>query len=235
MGRTRRNPKRTPLRTLLHWLQTTLPERFDILQINSQTVGWSSEAEIQLDVAEFEEAIAGANAAAQSDNVDAACTALERAASYYTGDFLPDCYDEWVLAERERLRRLLLTALGQQVHFLEQRRRYAAAIHHARRLLHLDSLNEAVCQTLMRLHTLNGDRARALRVYHSCVSLLQSELGVGLGETLKEVYERLLAAEEVQPFISQKMSSACLSMERYTTVWTTFPRLMFISRSSLPA
>ena len=45
---------------------------------------------------------------------------------------------------------------------------------------------------LMRLHVLNGDRATALRIYHTCVTLLQQELGVEPSAETQQLYQRLL-------------------------------------------
>ena len=45
---------------------------------------------------------------------------------------------------------------------------------------------------LMRLQSLDGNVAGALRTYHNCASLLQRELGVEPGAATRESYERLL-------------------------------------------
>jgi DNA-binding SARP family transcriptional activator len=185
----------TNLRTLLHRLHGALPDTDQLLQIDQQTIAWQPGTTIKVDVAEFEEALLQADVAIQAGDDPAACAALEHAAACYIGDLLPDCYDEWVVAERERLRSLLFTALAGLARLLEQRREYGAGITYARRLVRLDPLNEAACLVLMRLHTLNGDRASALRVYHTCVSALQAELGTAPGPALRDAYERLLAAE----------------------------------------
>ncbi|MBX3050105.1 MAG: bacterial transcriptional activator domain-containing protein [Caldilineaceae bacterium] len=58
----------------------------------------------------------------------------------------------------------------------EERRSYATAITHAQRLLHYDLLHEATYRHLMRLCALAGDRAGALRVYHTCVAAQEREL-----------------------------------------------------------
>ena len=76
----------------------------------------------------------------------------------------------------------------------EPRRAYAAAIAAAQQLLHHDPLHEATYRRLMRLHALNGDRAAALRVYHTCTSILEQELGVEPGAATHELYERLVHA-----------------------------------------
>ena len=59
----------------------------------------------------------------------------------------------------------------------------------------LTRANEEVCQTLMRLHALAGNRAAALRVYHTCVTSLADELGVEPSQAIREDYERLLHAD----------------------------------------
>ena len=185
----------TNLRTLLSRLHTVLPDLYQLLQIDSRSVGWHPDVALELDVASFEDALGGADAAARCGDGDAADVALERAVGIYSGDLLPDCSDEWLATEREHLRLILLGALEQLVATLEQRREYAAAIVHARRLVHLDPLNEAGYLTLMRLYSLVGSRASALRVYHSCASTLQDELGVTPGAALTAAYALLLASE----------------------------------------
>jgi predicted ATPase len=110
----------------------------------------------------------------------------------YRADLLPSCYDDWIVPERERLRLRYRQALAQQIQLLEAQRDYAAAIGHAQRLLQDDPIDEAAYRDLMRLLALNNDRAGALRVYHTCVTVLQRELGVVPSLPTREVYESLL-------------------------------------------
>jgi DNA-binding SARP family transcriptional activator len=185
----------TNLRTLLHRLHTVLPAIDQLLQIDAQEITWHSGSTIDLDVADFETETQQGFAAAQAGDDEAACVRLEGAAACYTGDLLPDSYDDWVEAERERLRGLLSAALDQLTVLLERCRAYPEAIAHTRRLARLDPLNEAVYLSLMRLHAVNGDRAGALRVYHACASTLQAELGILPGPALRAAYEQLLATD----------------------------------------
>ncbi len=69
---------------------------------------------------------------------------------------------------------------------LEQERAYSAAITVAQRL------HEATYRQLMRLRALSGDRAAALRTYHTCASRLERELGIAPGKATRQVYERLM-------------------------------------------
>src|SRR5207245_49833 len=69
------------------------------------------------------------------------------------------------------------------------------AIRYARRLIGLDPLSEDLSRHLMRLFARNNDRASALRVYHTCVTTLQRELGVDPSPATREAYERLMQHE----------------------------------------
>ncbi|MFQ5344202.1 MAG: AAA family ATPase, partial [Anaerolineae bacterium] len=72
---------------------------------------------------------------------------------------------------------------------------YPTAIRYAQRLLRHDPLHEATYRQLMRLRALSGDRAGALRAYHTCATTLQRELAVEPSPATREMYERLLNVE----------------------------------------
>jgi DNA-binding SARP family transcriptional activator len=222
----------TNLRTLLHRLYAVLPEDAYLIQADSHSIRWSFECALSLDVAEFEEELRRADAAAQDSDGASARASLERAVGRYSGDLLPDCYDEWILLERERLRQLLLTAVEQLVMLLEKDRHYSAAIPYARRLALLDPLNEDACLTLMRLHAVNGDRASALRVYHACASTLQAELGIKPGSALSAAYERLLAVEALSPGEAQVNSA--LPLVGRDQVWKRMQATWQVAASGQP-
>ncbi|MBK8021063.1 MAG: AAA family ATPase [Chloroflexi bacterium] len=185
----------TNLRTLIHRLYSVFPEAGDLLDIDTHTLALR-DASAQIDVGEFEEA---AKEAAVWTNDPSAVATLERAVNAYTGDLLPECYDEWLLPERDRLRTLYLTVLEQLATRLEQGRQYGPALVQARKLAHLDPTNEIACLMLMRLHLLTGDPASALRAYHTCVTALRTELGAEPGDKLTGAYQRLVAAETPLP------------------------------------
>ena len=130
---------------------------------------------------EVEEALAQAAQAEQAQDVSATRQALERVMHLYRGDLLPSCYEEWILPERERWHQLFLSAAERLIALLEKERDYDAAIPIAQQLLRQDSLHEATYRQLMRLYALHGDRAASLRVYHTCVKVLERELGIEPG------------------------------------------------------
>ena len=74
-------------------------------------VQWLADGAFRLDVAEFDAATSAAFAGESGSDRRAAGRALQQAASLYSGDLLPGCYDDWILPERERLRQLPFDAV----------------------------------------------------------------------------------------------------------------------------
>jgi hypothetical protein len=124
--------------------------------------------------------------------------ALEQAAELYRGDLLlgftvnEPLFEEWLVAERERLREMALAALAR---LLAQQSKAASterAIQTAVRLLGLDPLQEAVHRTLMRLYAREGRQGAALKQYQVCVGVLQRELGTEPEAETRQLYQGLL-------------------------------------------
>lgn len=201
----------TNLRNLIHKLRQALPDIDAFLHSDRQKIAWqpaSPQVSWTLDVQEFEEALTQAGSVGSTSR-----HALELAVKKNRGDLLPNCYDEWILPERDRLRQALLNALGRLIELQEQDRDYTIAIATAQRLLRYDPLQEATYRHLMRLYALTGDRAAALRVYHTCASILERELGIKPGPATRETYEQLLKNEthsEASQELKATLSSAQL-------------------------
>ena len=176
---------RANLRRQLHQLQRALPRADQFLAADVNTIQWRTASSFSLDVAEFEAA-----ASHTHSRVD-----LQHAVERYSGELVPSCYDDWITSERERLKQILIEVLEHLLQLATDAGDYQAAIGYAQRLLQIDPVREEVHRRLIHLHTLKDDRAAALRAYHTCVSLLQRELGVEPGPATREAYERLLKVE----------------------------------------
>lgn len=181
----------TNLRQLLHTLRRRLPDAARFLEVTAATVAWHADAPYTLDVAEFEAAL---DRAGHSNGLEQS-QVLAGAVARYGGTLLPDCYDDWILPERERLARQYVAALEQLIVAYEQRRDYTAAIPHAQRLLRHDPLYEPAYLHLMHLYAANEDRTAALHTYHTCAATLARELGVEPAAATRELYEALLHGE----------------------------------------
>src|SRR5499426_2240393 len=124
--------------------------------------------------------------------------ALQQAVDLYRGDLLEGLgvaeapFEEWLVAERERLRELALEALARLLAHQGEAGQPEQAIQSAVRLLALDPLQEVVHRALMRLYTRVGRRGSALRQYQLCLGVLQRELGIEPEAETKELYQEIL-------------------------------------------
>lgn len=187
----------TNLRKALFHLRQALPEINQFLESGKHSIQWfiPSDSSWTLDVQDFEQALRQAEQAEQAQDAAAQRRALEQATHLYRGDLLPGCYDEWILPERDRFRQLFLAAAERLIALLEEERDYASAIAAGQHLLRQDALHEPTYRRLMRFYALRGERAAALRVYHTCVTVFERELGVEPGEATRTFYEALMQAE----------------------------------------
>jgi DNA-binding SARP family transcriptional activator len=187
----------TNLRKLLHQLRQALPDADHFIYTDKHNLQWRSApgASWTLDVQDFEQALAQAEQAEQAQDTAVLRQTLEQASHLYCGDLLPSCYDEWILPERDRLHQLFLQSAERLIALLDQERDYTAAIAVAQRLLRHDPLHEATYRQLMHFYALRGDRAAALRVYHTCVTVLERELAAEPGEATRQAYESLLQSD----------------------------------------
>ncbi|MFN2607365.1 MAG: AAA family ATPase [Acidimicrobiales bacterium] len=168
---------RTNLRKLLHDLRRPLSDPDGFLDLGHQVIRWHPGAPIWIDVVAFTDALRRGDVVA--------------AVRHYGGALLPACYDDWVLAERERLRLLAVDALADLATSAYLERRDDEAVDHARHLLRIDPLHEPAYRLLMDALARRGERSQAVRTYHRCVEMLEHELGVGPEAATVEAYHRL--------------------------------------------
>jgi DNA-binding SARP family transcriptional activator len=145
--------------------QKILVEEGDFLSLDS--------AAVHCVVVEFETLVATGTA-----------EALDPATRLYSGDFLDgfqideEKFDQWVLAERDRLHRMALRAHAQLVEQLARSGSLDEAIAVAQQSLRVDPLQESMHRTLMRLYQQSGDLLNALQQFDSCAKILRRELDV---------------------------------------------------------
>lgn len=183
---------RTNLRQLLYHLRSAFPPMGHFLHTDSKNLHWGDDAPGILDVDEFEQIVAKSEKTTEQQNLHSLRASLETAARIYQGHLLPECYQEWIEADRDRLRQQFITVLERLTNLLEKQREYKKALIYARRLLKEDDLQESTYHRLMRLHALDNDRSSALRVYHNCAKILRRELDIEAGKEIRELFERLI-------------------------------------------
>ncbi|MDQ3711058.1 MAG: tetratricopeptide repeat protein [Acidobacteriota bacterium] len=189
---------RAALRQIL-WELGGTPAR-EFLQISRETIALDENENLRIDVREFRRLLALAENH-EHDEADSCAECLENlteAARLYQGDFLAGFglrdaaeFDEWQFWQTENLRGAAVKIFSRLIRIHERQNDFGAAIDYARRLLALDSTDEAAHQTLMRLYAATGQRSATLRCYEVCVKTLRQELGEPPQAETTRLYEEI--------------------------------------------
>lgn len=123
---------------------------------------------------------------------------LEEALHLYQGDFLAGFhvqnapyFEEWVLLEGERLRRMVIEGYQRLVGFYLAQGEYKSGLRSVDRWLALDRLDEIGHSQRMHLLAADGQRGAALAQYETCRRILQDDLGVEPVEQTILLYESI--------------------------------------------
>jgi DNA-binding SARP family transcriptional activator len=114
-------------------------------------------------------------------------TVADVAALCDAGDLLPDWYEDWVVAPRERFRQMRLHALEALCLDLAARGRYSEASETGLAAVASEPLRESAHRALIRAHLAEGNPGEALRQYRLYRRLLHDELGLDPSEQLEEL------------------------------------------------
>ncbi len=168
------------------------------IEATRSTLGLASGSTIWVDVRAFGEAVSRG----QREDGSIEPAQLSRAAQLYRGDLLAGFYlrespdfEEWLMAEQERLKEDALAALRRLVgHHLETGS-YAVGMQCARQLLRIDSFAEEAHRNLMQLYALSGRRSRALGHYQELQRHLRRDLGVDPAEETQALARQIESEE----------------------------------------
>ncbi|WP_328474901.1 AAA family ATPase [Actinoplanes sp. NBC_00393] len=201
---------RTNLRHLLHTLRAALPDAGRQLDADARTVALR---DVYADTAAFDAAYAAGD--------------WHTAAGLAAGDLLEGCDDAWLDADRLDYRRRLGIALERAVASADR----STAIGYAERARALDPLAERPYRMLIRLYDEAGDRARAVRVYHDCVTVLEQELGVAPSAQTRARYEALLPAGGAAPRGAEDAALVGRGPQRRRLIelWRAAPHLVVLT------
>jgi predicted ATPase/DNA-binding SARP family transcriptional activator len=144
----------------------------------------------ETDVARFETAL---KTAARRDALAQKAQRLAEAAELYRGELLPGYFDDWVLAERQRLLESYLKVLSELAESCEAASDGYGALQWARRAVVADPLREEAHQRLIRLLTAAGQPESALRQYRDLERLLRVELQAAPEAALRALARELEA------------------------------------------
>ena len=106
-----------------------------------------------------------------------------------TRELLPDWYDDWLEADRERLRQLQLHALEALSTRLRGREKYAQAIEVAGMAVAAEPTRESARRELIKAHLAEGNVDEAIRQFELFRRVLAGELGVEPSRRLSALFE----------------------------------------------
>ncbi|MBI5303426.1 MAG: tetratricopeptide repeat protein [Chloroflexi bacterium] len=157
------------------------------LLITRDTVEFNFDAPYALDIELFEQKLRAQD--------------LSAAVELYTGDFLDGVFvrdapefEEWMLAQRARLRDLALQTMSALVTQHAARGDNARGIEYATRLIALDPWREETHRDLMLMLARTGQRSVALQQYEVCKRELREQMDVEPSAETTALYERIRAA-----------------------------------------
>jgi len=183
----------TNLRHILWEVQQAIGEGW--LVADRETIELNPNADISLDVQQFESLLAQSLKAADSSVRVSLLTASVKLYRnhFLTGFSLKDApdFNEWAFAKSEDLRHQLsraLTMLSEDHSALGQAEQ---AIPYARRLIALDPLNESSHRQLMQVYIQAGQHSAALKQYQICEQTLRKELGIDPQPETRELYKKI--------------------------------------------
>jgi DNA-binding SARP family transcriptional activator len=108
---------------------------------------------------------------------------------------LPAWYDDWVLAERERIEQMRVRALERIARHAFELGDLVQAIDAARAAVDIDPLLDSARELAIRAHLGQGDRGSALREFHRYRDAMRHELGVAPSTSILALVEPVIAAD----------------------------------------
>ena len=182
---------RTNLRRELHHLRVLLGDDQSLV-VEPLTLMWRELPTCRVDVCVFHRERQLALQALAAGDQNAMLEHGSAAVAEYHGDLLPGMYDDWVLVEREQLRRQCVELCDHVVAGWRDVGDLGRAVEYGRIRVRLEPLEELGYRTLMELQADAGDRAGAISTFHKCAEMLDHELQVKPSQATETLVERLL-------------------------------------------
>ena len=184
------------LRMAIYNLQQLFP---GYLQVNRLHVSFNHTQDYWLDVEQFEhhlEAIPHSGSLPMEQ--------LRSAVSLYRGEFMEGIHlsdslelEEWLLVEREHLRRLALEGFQRLAEVLISTGQYAQAVQTVQQILRLEPWREFAHHQMMLALARSGDYTGALAQYEKCRRLLAEELDVEPMAETTQLFHRIREARDL--------------------------------------
>ena len=198
------NQSKKNLRQALWQLQAALgsqnePANDRLLLVDPDWVQLNSEADLWLDVAEFERVFNLVQKTPGQEFDSSTAQLLQDTVQLYQGPLLEGWYQDWCLLERERLQSMYLAMMDKLMSYSEVHSDYETGLLYGMRIMCYDRARERTHRRMMRLFYLLGDRAEALRQFERCAAALDEELGISPSKSTQALYRQIQADQLDEP------------------------------------
>ncbi|MCP4359926.1 MAG: tetratricopeptide repeat protein [Chloroflexi bacterium] len=184
---------RVNLRQAIRRLRKALPA---YIEATRSTVALTQTETIEIDAQQFQIGIRA--------GLDGDVDALQTAVNLYHDDFLSGFFldgaapfEEWMLAERERLRLAAIQGLHQLALNYSEQQSTKPGLAAVRRLLEIEPWREEAHRQLMVLLVADGQISAALAQFEQCRHILAVELDVAPGAETTALYEAIKAENAI--------------------------------------
>ncbi len=211
---------RHSLSQTLSWIRKVIQADGEPLLVADRTNVRLDPSRFVTDVAEFEAAAAAARAAGtDAERMRQLRVAIES----YGGELLPALFDDWILAERDRLAEVLLSVLSDLGGLAEMHGDTPRAIELARRAIAVDPLREDAHRDLMLRLARVGQTRTALRHYRDLCEMLRRELDAAPDDTSRELARSIeagamrlqLRVPEAPPAVVTRATGIPISLTKF--------------------
>lgn len=175
-----------------------LPRRSRYIQAHHGAYAAAPDAIAFVDSEEFLKKVQAGDVADRLGNRQEAQQRYLEAERLYVGDFLEaDLYEEWVVAERERLRNQNLKVLGKLARLTFEERTFPQSIEYCERRLARDRYSCEATLLLMKNLAELDEIPRALQVFQNYQELLRQDLGEAPAPSVMRLHDEIVGKTRV--------------------------------------
>ena len=117
---------------------------------------------------------------------------LASALEIYTGLYLPDINEVWVVADRQKYLEMYLKAVEDLVTICVGNKEYKEALYYCQQALKQDICNEEIYRMTMEIYAAVGNKAAISKQYDICCQVLVKELNTQPSFQTQRLYEELI-------------------------------------------
>jgi DNA-binding SARP family transcriptional activator len=107
------------------------------------------------------------------------------------GPYLDDIYYDWVIADRERLNQVYLSAMDALAELYQKQAQLDEALSLCQRAIAYQPFHEPTYRYLMQIHHRLGERAAIITTYEACKYALRKHLSLPPSKETEDLFRKL--------------------------------------------